>query len=282
MVDQSQELAERIIPELRNLASELIDVCGELGALGCITGNTARSKKARARLMAILYAGAQQEHMASVLTLSVGGQHRDAWLISRSMIEGFAQLSWATSGDLSGCTEWFGYFMVESWRQFRVDTVAGRSSPPDDRRKVVRFLRKHGHKYFTEKALAAARRNRPLPDDPYRHQWNALSAWAMFDEIGIRALYRSVYAPSSGWAHWNPLELSRALSTSTRGREFEAADSRREAMALMVGISCTTAVHQIAAQCCGFTSVQQPLHEIDARLGQIMNQDAAIEFEEST
>lgn len=222
--------------------------------------------------MATVYAGAQQEHLVSVLVLEEAGQHRDAWVISRSMIEGMAQLTWAMSGDLSGCTEWYGFLMVESWRQMKDNKANGRPVDPTERCRVTRYLRAHGQAYFSDYANREAKRGRPMPDDPYRAQWNSLSAWDVFKAIDLQPRYRSIYVPASGWLHWNPLELIRALEPSSRGQSFTVTDPRRGATGVMVAIASLIEVEYIATQLCRISTAIKPLNEMVARLNFIMNQ----------
>ena len=118
--DHQVQQALSVLPELRELVAASLELPDMFGDGLIVRGQIRTNPAARVDQMIISYLAAQFEHMRSVLQLESAGQHRDAWLIARTMIEGYAQLSWALSND-SGVRveEWFWFSAVEDWRQQR-------------------------------------------------------------------------------------------------------------------------------------------------------------------
>lgn len=226
-----------VLPELRELVTASLELPDMFGDGLTVRGQIRTDPAARLDQMVISYLAAQHEHMRSVIQLESAGQHRDAWLIARTMIEGYAQLTWALTDD-SGVRveEWFWFSAVEDWRQLKVNEAKGRQVTPQEWQLADALLGQYGETYFTKNAKDARDAGQPLPADPYRSQWHRCQIRQMFEAIGSLRLYQSVYDSASEWAHWNPRALFHSLgpqapfSTSTD-------DPRRAAQALLSGLA---------------------------------------------
>lgn len=162
--------AIRAVPELNALVTEVLDLSSCIGAMhSSVADDAINSAEARARDMALMYVSKQDEHLRSVRVLIEAGQHRDAWLIARTMLEGWAQLEWALCHQPEGPDEWFWYEAIEDWRQVRKNLASG-GAPDDAAASVAQgILNQHGKGYYSAEARKKANLGKPIPADPYRH-----------------------------------------------------------------------------------------------------------------
>jgi hypothetical protein len=171
-----------------------------------------------ADLMVLSFTTKQCEHMDSALMLLEGEAHRDASLVSRSMLEGLAQLQWAFNGVPERTDLWFWYGVIEDWRQLRKNEERGQPADPEVRRISDELIQLHGHHYYsgeTKKRIKRARESNVelvLPSNPYRREWNNVSIRSMMEQIGGLVLYDALYRHASAWIHWNPQSILRAVN----------------------------------------------------------------------
>lgn len=250
-MDDQLLYAERVLPELRELAQDVLRLSNSVGLLDFDPGNLERDEEARLRQMVVLYASTQHEHLVSVLALVNSGQHRDAWLIARTMIEGYAQLAWAVEHGPVGPDEWFWFGVVEDWRQLRENRSKGLPVSRKAETQTANWLRDHGARYYTVKARDALKYGQPIPDDPYRDKWHRLQIRQMFEGIERLTLYLSVYDPASEWVHWNPRALFRTAVQPDGRVKYSPHDPMREAQALVIAISSVLDTLEILSQTYG-------------------------------
>lgn len=210
--ESQQQLAEQSLLGLTKVANRLMTL-----AEGAFSPTISYYPMDGADMMALSFTTKQREHLASVLMLVDGGAHRDACLIARSMLEGFAQLKWAFANIPERTDLWRLYGLIEDWRQFRRNEERGYPIEPEDKLAMKRLIREYGPRYYTGKAkrrIAEATRDgvdASLPDDPYRRAWTDVDVRSMMRDSGNLVLYDIIYRHASAWIHWNPRSLYRAI-----------------------------------------------------------------------
>lgn len=208
-----QRMAEKSLPTMTTVAKRL-----QSSAKVAFDPKIPHNPMNSADMMALSYTTKQIEHMDSVLMLVRGRAHRDPCLVSRSMLEGLAQLQWAFHQVPERTDLWFWYGIIEDWRQLRRNQERGWPVDAEDQRRCDELVNEHGPRYYNAKAKARldkamADGTEPvLPVDPYRRAWNELDIRSMMDQIGALALYDSMYRHASSWIHWNPQSLFRAVN----------------------------------------------------------------------
>jgi Family of unknown function (DUF5677) len=219
--ETQQRLAEKSLPAMTVVAKRLKTV-----AKVAFDPKIPHDPMNSADMMALAFTTKQYEHMDSVLMLIDGKAPRDACLVSRSMLEGLAQLQWAFHRVPERTDLWFWYGIIEDWRQLRRNGELGRVVDPKAKRRCDELVHEHGPRYYNTKAKeriekAKADGTEPvLPNDPYRRAWNELDVRSMMDQIGGLPLYDSMYRHASSWIHWNPQSLLRAMN-QVRENEVE-------------------------------------------------------------
>lgn len=224
------------LPELAAIADDVLLLSSRVGSLGLRTGDVKHDAGERAKYMAISFASKQEEHLRSLRRLVSAGQHRDAFLIARTMIEGIVQLRWALDNQPDGPDLWFWYCAIEDWRQLNRNRDDGVDIDPGVETISRKLLDEHGEKYYTDKATKKSESGKPLTADPYRRKWNDLDAASMFNAVEWRALYETVYRSASNWMHWNPRSMMLAAGSDGNLQTQSSEDPSRAAQALAAGV----------------------------------------------
>lgn len=231
------ERALQALPALYLLIDEVLELSDRVGSSNSISaGDVYNSSLDRAGYMAIAYVAKQDEHLQSVRVLARVDQHRDAWLITRTMMEGCAQLIWAHRNQPQGPDEWFWYEIIEDWRQL-VKNAADGDTPDADLESVAQeYLAHYGERYYSDKARKKVAAGTPLPADPYRRQWNQLGAASMFRNVEWPEVYEGFYRTASAWLHWSPRQMRLAVVDQGDTLSHRIQDPSRAAQALAAGV----------------------------------------------
>lgn len=227
--------ALQVLPKLNALADEVLNLLERLDFHRIIPIYIDDSSEHHAGFMALSYVSKQEEHLQSLRVLVRAGQHRDAWLIARTMIEGLAQLKWAYNNQPQGPDEWFWYGAVEDWRQLQKNKSEGLADP-DTEVLNQQLLDQYGSSYYTSKAAEKAKADNPLPKDPYRRSWNRLDVATIFRQLEGEAIYETVYKEASGWVHWSPRSIHFALTNAGVPAGYTKDDPSRAVQALAAGV----------------------------------------------
>ncbi len=188
------------------------------------------------QLMLLSFVTKQREHLNSVRLLTTHNYDGDAGLISRTMIEGMAQLLWAFQNRPSGPEDWYWFGLVMDWRQVTENEANGIKEPAEKKQLLTTNLAAQGPRYYTSKAEEKLSQGDPLPADPYRKQWHRLNVADIFTKVKGADMYDDVYRNLSERIHWNPREVFRSLefdngSSST----YKSSDARTALGALVYG-----------------------------------------------
>lgn len=190
----------------------------------------------RRKQMVLLYASKQLEHLRSIYTLVGHGQDRDAWLISRVMLDGVTQL-FAAHKDQVLIDEWFWYGIVQDWKVLMEQKENGEPVDPEKLRIAEGLLQEHGDNYLSTHAKKKKKLGKPLPRDPYRNEWSHLNAREFHRRAGAEAVYGWVYAKTSQWIHWSTSTLMATISDETEGEIFyNVSDPAKASIAMVYGI----------------------------------------------
>lgn len=235
-MDEQVDLALRVLPDLNVLVDRVLDLSHRVGARHLGYEGLEHNATARAGYMALSYVGKQDEHLQSLRMLIHAGQHRDAWLIARTMTEGLAQLLWAYGHQPEGPDEWYWYEVVEDWRQMQTNKRNGVLVEPETEAAAGRLLSQFGTDYYSSRAKKSIAEGKALPADPYRHKWTDLDAASIFSQVRGARLYETIYRRASDWAHWSPRSISLGFTDDGDIKKFVLRDPRRAAQALAAGV----------------------------------------------
>lgn len=167
--------------------------------------------------MARLFLGAQIDHADSLLRLAF---HKDCVLVSRSMLEGYSLLEWA-SNDPVRPKRWRAFAVVADVRTLPHRREHGFEPAEDDLASLEGAKRAVTELCVNSKK---ARQDSSRPEtaaaagssDPYWLNWRATaSLTAIIKEIfpGLFAVYEAF----SGWSHWAPEGFADRLRKDPNG-----------------------------------------------------------------
>ena len=199
--------AEKDIPKLRQFADRLIVLVNTI-----LQKSIQYNEEDHLAFMSLCFVSKQVEHLKTICILVDAGQHKDAGLIARSMIEGMFLLLWAAHDPLKRPLLWRTYALVEDFRLMREKERAGEEIEPSHKLKIMEQLNIYGEQFLTNKAKEAMRKNLPVPEDPYCKNWSGKQIWEICEEVKGHLLYEQIYKDTSQWIHWTP----RGLGTSIR------------------------------------------------------------------
>lgn len=234
-------VARNSIPLLHPLIDDLIKLSEQIDQAGVTTNNPATNPSAILGAMAISYASKQNEHMRSVRVLVKAGQHRDAYLIVRTMVEGMIQLRWALNNFPDRPETWFRYGCIEDWRELEKQRLDGKVVDPELDAIAQQQVAKYGAKYKDRRKG----KGETASSDPYRDKWSDQSAWSMFNQMQARQLYDGIYRDASAWVHWSPRSIYLARVELGDRARYELDDPRRAAVALAAGAMSLLATLQL-------------------------------------
>lgn len=215
---KQERMAHQGLPRLHVLAEGLNAVVGEVFDM-----RVSYDPFNGAHVMALTYVEKQREHLRSMRLLLDAKQHRDAYVIARTMIEGMGRLLWAFSNTPERTDLWFHFGAVLDWRQVRKNEAIGMDYTEEEKAKLKEFLDEHGTKYYwpsVAEAVAKAKESGAtyeIPEDPWVNKWTRVSVQQMFTDLGADPLYDQVYGGASEWIHWGVRSVMRAAEETERG-----------------------------------------------------------------
>jgi hypothetical protein len=133
---------------------------------------------------------------------------------------------------------WRSYAWVEDWRLLNKMEQAGEHIEASRKSEIDTQLKLYGHQFYTEKVKKRVASGQHLPDDPYRRDrgWHGTTVRSILDEVGGLPLYKEIYQPTSGWIHWSPGAVGKAIERDQQKVLFAERDSEMAATALAVGL----------------------------------------------
>lgn len=238
-------IASRCFPALISVVDDLIELSARVEARGLAVGDQLNNPNDRVAAMVFSYFARQREHLVSVRILTISGQHRDAGLVARTMLEGSGQLSWAVMNQPEGPDEWYWFSVVEEWRILRKSGTNSLGASDDSLPEFEQLRALHGPKYYSGKAKKNLSEGKSLPDDPYRREWHKFDIASLFAHIGAEDVYNSYYRPTSSWAHWNPNQILGNLVEYGDRERYETDDPQSAVLALAAAVAAFIDVLEI-------------------------------------
>ena len=113
-----------------------------------------------ADVMALSFATKQAEHLQSVRILVAAKQHRDAFLIARTILEGYGRLLWSFQRVQERPDLWLWYGAILDWRQLGKNENAGIIVDPHEKAMLQEYVDRHGENYLTRRFAKRARKPR--------------------------------------------------------------------------------------------------------------------------
>jgi hypothetical protein len=129
--------------------------------------------KSGADQMAMAFITKQREHLGSVRLLIAAGAHRDAMLITRTMVEGSVRLRWAFKKTPKRTEQWLWFGAIRDLRQLRANAKAGRAIEELEITHLEDLSDIHGQNYYrpeVRKSIAKAKTRKKkyqIPEDPW-------------------------------------------------------------------------------------------------------------------
>ena len=199
----SRELALRHLPSLRQNLTALTDLSAQAFTLLVRIGTSSHF-----RFMVASFAVKQIEHSRSLLKLE---SSTDTVLIARSMLEGLAQLLWATKHPRRHPLMWRAFALVLDWHPLQEQRSQGLAIDPEIERHTRRGLKRYGKWFLTKEARWALAAGKPLPKDSYIKNWYGERETDIFRDVGGTPLLEGAYAPFSERHHWRSGAFVRIL-----------------------------------------------------------------------
>ncbi len=243
---------ESNLPILKTKAQEALDLAAGIQQPSPTVDNAFT-------FMTFAYLGKQTEHMRGILTLVAAGLCRDAGLIARSMLEGRAQLLWASAKPEERAPQWQDFWPVSDWRKMNKELKAGLTAPHFLRSKIEQARAALEHKFLVDSGRQRLRRDMPLQSKDYWDNWTGHSYSELLDlcvsapgkvPVKEHALKLLTYSPLSAWHHWDIGGFTEAVrekqADGTLTYAYTQPGSRPCAEALAVGFQCLFVTLSIA------------------------------------
>ncbi len=239
--------SERDIPTLRSFVARLLSLSREI-----LQSPIRYNESDHLAFMSLCFVSAQIEHLTTIEILVEAGQHKDAGLIARSMIEGMCLLLWAARDTSTRPFLWRSYALVQDFRLMRAKEKAGERIDPSRKSAIMEQIKIHGPQFFTKKVQKTKLEGLPLPKDPYRKDtnWSGKNVREICEEVQGAPLYERIYRETCQWIHWTPRGLG-----STIRREGD--------MVYYLNQSADTAATALAS---GFQALFESLVLLDSHL----------------
>lgn len=243
-------MANEISPVLKQIASDVIDFLADKRVTDLAWVNPMEDAIERADYMVRTYLLIQFEHLRSTLVLVETGHDRDSSIIARTMAEGLTQLYWALQDEPNRTDEWFWYETILERLQLLESQEAGRDVPDEVWEISDRLIAKHGPDYYNKETRIANSAGEPLAEDErrrYRDRWHKPTITQLFQAVEENERNLNYWRLASGWAHWNPITVFRAMDQGGGPIRYASSDPREAARALGVAINCMLNTLWIAA-----------------------------------
>ena len=162
----------------------------------------------------------QLEHLKSISILVDANQNRDAWGISRIMIEGVALLSRvAAKPELA--SKWRVCFWVDQLKQlenaFKLPNYPNyKAEIPRYKKEIQLNLEKYGRPFL--KSESKDKSQEEITPNDYLTDWkrgedekDKPSIKKIFCDGKLDQYYEAFYRDASGWIHWDPVNTQEAV-----------------------------------------------------------------------
>lgn len=163
---------------------------------------------------ATCFASKQIFHASSVLTLLRAGQHRDAAVIARAMLEAEAIQVWVARDPEARSVLWRLYALVMDYNLLIQKEAAGEEVEASVAAKIRERALHEAGVFLKKAAKDAIKAGRKLPENPFLPKWHLSggvdATREMFYEAGMAAQY-ATYSNISDWFHSNPRGIGAAL-----------------------------------------------------------------------
>ncbi|NUM80744.1 hypothetical protein HUU42_08055 [bacterium] len=210
------------LPILEKLLQEVINLVDE--TLHSIKIN----EKDAFGLMCVSFVIKQKEHANSILILKT---RKDVGLIARSMLEGIVLLKWVEKNK-KRASRWMAYAWIEDWRLLRQKDSNGEHIQESSRKEIEIALKKYGERFYNKEAKECKKRSKPLPDDPYVHNWLGPKLYTIFNDVEESITYGNLYSRFSDWHHWNIKGIGQMISRTDQSIKFSTESNIEFASAL--------------------------------------------------
>lgn len=176
----------------------------------------------------------QLEHLKSISLLVDANQNRDAWGISRIMLEGVALLiRVAAKPELA--SKWRVCFWVDQLKQ--LENAFKLPNYPEYKADIPRYkeelqlnLEKYGRPFL--KLESKDKSQEEITPNDYLTDWKRgedekgkPQIRKIFSDGGLERYYEAFYSDASGWIHWDPINTQEAVLREHDGFTYEN-DSR--------------------------------------------------------
>lgn len=179
--------------------------------------------------VALSFLSKQAVHAASIVRLET---LRDVELVARTMLDGFAQLSWIAQDRDVRALEYRGFAAVQDWLLLHAQLGRGEEVDDESRARVEENFREYGQPFKHQ-----AGRARAQGKTSYGASWLPKSVEDIFSELGVEYLYH-IYQGLSEWVHWDVRGIATSLAKTDRGVTFAATSVERAVMACHVAVVC--------------------------------------------
>lgn len=230
MASTPEERATRAIPLLR---ARLAELCALSRESAC---NIRFADEDHFAFMALVFHAKQVEHAEAVLLL---GDHPDASLIARSMMEGMWQLKWAAQDAKERALRWRMFSVIYDWRVLQQKIAAGSPELTVARQRKIEGRLPDAHEQFlTRRARDRRDKGLPLPADPYQATWSGMAARDLAEATGDLELYAGPYEDFSDRHHWSPAGIGFSIRQRGVRLYYEGKAATSVATALSVAFQC--------------------------------------------
>jgi len=190
-------------------------------------------------LMVQVFLKRQIEHTESLLLLLDNKREFDAQLITRSMMEGLAQLFWTAKDSQKRALRWRSYAFVDRWRVLQRRLALGEPVDNAELSNVETGLAQYGKIHMTTKALKKLKQGKTLPKDPYHKSWvGETRPRDIFADVGGELIYLHLYTSLSAWHHWSPGALDRIIASIENNISYDTESPATKATALANAFQC--------------------------------------------
>ncbi len=170
--------------------------------------------------MEMTFISKQIEHYESICRLVDAEQYRDAFILTRVMIEGYAVLAWATGESNERPLNWRAYVWLKQYGY-----LYGKPEYATHKVEIEEALDKYCRQFL--KPEFKDRFQSELTPDSYRFKWRMdenedgkfieKKIIEIFKEVGLEDLHDTVYTKASGLVHWDSWGMAEAIRREPGG-----------------------------------------------------------------
>ncbi len=228
---------------MNNQADYLKEFCERLLSISHQIGEINIENEDNFGFMIRAFLDKQMDHMDSLIKLH---PKNDMQLISRSMIEGYCIIKWA-SMDQERSLKWRSFIYIHNYRVMKLQEKKGMIINTEFKIDTEDKLKKHSHLFMKKKVRDG--------DDPYYKSWKCTTNISeMAKEAKAKILYESIYSSLSDWQHWGPASLSVMIDRFSDGYGYNPEHgSKLASTSFAVGFQC---LYQILSMLCEHFSSQ--------------------------